>query len=423
MKYTLLFFLSLAINTIGFCQIPTAGLVVYWPLNGNYSDAGTYNIAGTNFASTASTNKQGTANTAMAFTNPTSVVAQYRTHAFNSNVNFTSAQDFTISFLMYINSPYVHPCGLYDNNLNYAGPGVFFWTSNGYPQIQFNFKNGSVGSTNGALSLATWHFINAVKESGNIKIYINGTLNNTAATGVATPVYSFPARFGSMFFNSFSPPQYNGLHGKLDEFRIYNRALTAVEISAMSISVLPVKLTNFTALLLDNETKLNWQTAQEQNSSHFEIERSVDGKNFDAIGRVNTIGNSSSLANYSYNDKLTATALSATTIYYRLKSIDLDGSFQYSKIIPIHLKKTNELLVFPNPAKDNLNVQTTSATNKKATVSIVDAIGKLVIQKDIQLLKGKNIFQIDISSLQNGQYHLKINETDVSYEKAFLKFE
>ncbi len=423
MKSTLLFALSLAINTIAFCQIPTAGLVAYWRMNGNYTDAGPFNITGTNNASTATANKNGAVNSAMEFANPTSVVAQYGTHALNSNVNFTSAQDFTISFLMYINSPYIHTCGLYDNNLNYAGPGVFFWTSNGYPQIQFNFRNGSVGSTNGALSLATWHLITAVKESGNNKIYINGTLNNTAATGVATPVYSFPARFGSMFFNSFSPPQYNGLHGKLDEFRIYNRALTPVEISAMSISILPVKLTNFTALLLDNETKLNWQTTQEQNSSHFEIERSADGKNFDAIGKVNALGNSSSLANYSYNDKLAATALAATTIYYRLKSIDIDGSFEYSKIIPINLKKTNELLVFPNPAKDNVNVQATSTANTKATVSIVDATGKLVSQKNIQLLKGKNIFQIDISTLQNGQYHLRINETSVSYEKAFLKIE
>jgi Concanavalin A-like lectin/glucanases superfamily/Secretion system C-terminal sorting domain len=424
MKSTLLLALSLTVCTFTFCQIPTAGLVAYWPMDGNYTDAGPNSINGTNNGSAATNNKNGGPNAAMDFANPLALVAQFATHPINSNVNFTSVQDFTISFLMYINSPYIHTCGLYDNNLNYGGPGVFFWTSNGFPQIQFNFRNRTVGSTNGALSLATWHFITAVRESGNIKIYINGTLNNTAATGVATPVYSFPARFGSMFFNGFTPPQYNGLHGKLDELRIYNRALTPAEISSMASIALPVKLMSFTATLNNNQTHLNWQTAQEQNSSHFEIERSTDGIHFFEIGKVNASGNTSISKDYAYNDKLSITVLLEPKIYYRLKSVDIDGKFTYSSIVVVLLKKINDqLIIFPTPTREVLNIQTANIPNGKATLLITDVAGKLILKKEITLFNGNNSFPLNVSILKSGLYNLQLNTNGNSYTKTFMKVE
>ena len=132
---------------------PTVGLVAYWSMNGNFNDAGTNAINGTNVGATATTNNVGTANAAMNFSNPVSTVVQYGSHPVNANLNFGTAQDFSICFSVFANSPFVHNGGFYDNNLNYSGPGVWFWNSGGFPQVQFNFKNGSVGTTNGAFPL------------------------------------------------------------------------------------------------------------------------------------------------------------------------------------------------------------------------------------------------------------------------------
>jgi hypothetical protein len=424
MKSSLLFALCLFANTIAFCQIPTSGLKAYWPLNGNYNDAGSSAIVGTNNASTATTNKAGVANAAMAFANPTATVVQYGSHAINSNVNFSSLQNFSITFSVFINSPVLHTCGLYDNNLNYGGPGAWFWNTNGFPQIEFIFRNNFIGSTNGAFAIGVWQHLCLVRDNGTLKIYINGVLNNSGPEGGTAPSYAYVGKFGTMFCTCITPNNYNGLNGKLDDQRVYNRALTAAEIAAMSSSALPVKLSNFAATLLDNQVQLNWQTAQEQNSSHFEIERSANGRNFDVIGRVNALGNSNTIANYTLNDKLNTAIIASPNVYYRLKSVDIDGTFSYSKIISIYLKKTNEsLLVYPNPAKEDLNVQALCLKNAKATMQMIDANGKIIWQKEINMLNGKNNFQIDVSKLIAGMYYLKIKGEDITLEKTFLKVE
>ena len=128
---------------------PTAGLMAYWRMDGNYVDAGPNFINGTNFSSTATTNYASVASKAMAYANPVSAVAQYATHPINANLSFGTNQDFSIDFSV-LTSSQPHPGGIYDNNLNYGGPGVFMWNANGFQQLNFNFKNGNIGTTNGA---------------------------------------------------------------------------------------------------------------------------------------------------------------------------------------------------------------------------------------------------------------------------------
>ena len=129
-------FICMFINT-AHAQIPTSGLVAYWPLNGNFNDAGPNSINGTNVGATATADKLNAANNAIDFNNPTSTVNQYGTHPVNSNLNFSLAQNFSISFLFYLKSPFVHTVGFYDNNLNYAGYGAFLWLSGGNYQLVF----------------------------------------------------------------------------------------------------------------------------------------------------------------------------------------------------------------------------------------------------------------------------------------------
>ena len=376
-------------------------------------------INGTNSGSTSTANKFGATNTAMLFLNPSltsTTVVQWATHPVNSNVNFSGTQDFTYSFLVFCNSPFVHTAGFYDNNLNYGGTGIWFWNASGFPQIQFNYKNASVGTTNGAFPVGIWHAVACVRAAGILKVYIDGLLNATTPEGTNVPAYTYPARFGTMFFASY--PHYNGFNGKLDEFRIYNRALSDAEIAGLAITTLPLKLGDFTAVKEQSGIKLNWETLSEQNTSYFEIERSNDGTNFTAIGRLNARGNSTDKQYYSYIDNQPATG----TNFYRLKLADIDGAFTYSRIIAV--KNDNNLItlqLFPNPVTDILQVQIPATKKETVTILITDAAGKTVYSKKQQLSEGNNAASIPVQHLPEGTYLLIINGKAGRQTKLFIK--
>ncbi len=404
-----LLLMALVLASCFFCfsvfgQIPSSGLVAYWPLDGNYNDAGPNGIHGSNYGSTATANKFGTAGSAMDFLNPTGAVDQYATHPINATVNFSSAQNFTISFLFYLNSPWVHNGGFYDNNINYSGPGIFIWRSGGPTdyKIQFNFRNGSLAST--PRPLATWQHITCVRNSGTLSIYINGVFNASGPEGAQTPSYSYPARFGTL---SVEASQYNGLNGNMDEFRIYNRALSAEEIAGLALTTLPLSLTGLRAVINNNTVQLNWETYDEQNTAYFDIERSENGIQFTGLGRVHAAGNSQDRQVYSFTD---AAPLSGTN-FYRLKMVDSDHESSYSTVLAVRNKGAlgNAVHLFPNPAKNMLHIKIPAAQAETIRISIVNATGQIILQQHKELMQGNNAITIPVQGFHKGSYTLLIS--------------
>ncbi len=163
---------------------------------------------------------------------------------------------------------------------------------------------------------------------------------------------------------------------------------------------LPVELASFTGFQENGQVYLEWTTASEQNNDFFEIQRSADGKSFSAIGKV--AGQVQSWANKDY-DFIDSKPL-ATTNYYRLKQIDLDGSASYSNIVSFAFAPA-KIEVFPNPATDILMVQSNLLADPNAEILIFDALGQLV---QTSLADGKNGSSVDVSQLQAGFYTLQI---------------
>ncbi len=416
MKRVLLSFIAVLCVLFANAQATTVGLVGYWPMDGNFNDAGPYTINGTNFGATATTNIAALPGKAMLFLNPSltsTTVVQWGTIPINSNLSFTGTQDFTIAFYTFVNTPLLHTGGFYDNNLNYGGPGIWFW-NNTTNRVQFNYKNASINSL-GTFPMGQWVHITALRAAGTLKLYINGVLNNTGPEGTQTPAYAYPARLGTMFYQTY--PHYNGLNGKMDELRIYNRALTPIEI----IKVLPVQLTSFTAVNNNNQIKLQWQTQFEQNSKHYTIQRSTDGVSFTDIDQLSAAGNSATPLTYNYTDVLPARLQTSATIFYRLQSFDMDGRFFNSQVVAIHLdKKGVQLLVFPNPAKEVLQVQTNGLTGQ-ATLIITDVAGRQLYTRDILLQQGSNSMPVNIAQFSNGIHYIRISNGKDNFIKQFIK--
>ena len=191
----------------------------------------------------------------------------------------------------------------------------------------------------------------------------------------------------------------------------FNRLTLASNIN----NALPLKLISFSVQYINNSTRLQWQTSSEQNTSHFSIERSSDGINFSSIGNVNAAGNSSILKNYEFNDPQSNKGLN----YYRLKMVDVDGKYIYSKVLVIKIDGKSILQIFPNPAKNILYIQA-SGENEKATVQIIDVTGRKVKEEKFTL-NGTTSFSIDISGLPQGIYNLLLHRQLTTDQQKFVK--
>ena len=297
---------------------------------------------------------------------------------------------------------------------------MWFWNGSGFPQIQFNYKGASVGTTNGAFPVGIWKRIACVRANGTLKIYINGVIINSDAEGPTVPTYPIPARFGTMSFSGYSPPEYNGFNGKLDDVRIYNRALTLAEI--VILAVLPVKLTSFTAVKNNSDILLNWQTASEQNCDHFNVQRSTDGSNFITLAEVKAVGNTSVSTNYHFTDLTAKNLAGVQTVFYRLESVDIDAKADYSSIISVKLDADKDgLLVLQNPAVNDLRIQLTSSTKENAQIIITDAVGRQLVARQMQLNIGTVSTAIPIGTLARGIYYVTIISTRGRETKLFLR--
>lgn len=172
-----------------------------------------------------------------------------------------------------------------------------------------------------------------------------------------------------------------------------------------AISPLPVELLSFDAKPVDNKAVvIEWTTVSERNLDKFIVERSMDGVSWEFVLQTAALGDSRSLAEYQGVDAAPYTGQS----YYRLKQIDLDGTYSYSSIKAVYIEDATRMLtlIYPNPAQGVLNVHFSDELTPKSLV-VYDVQGKLVISRDIRS-ETANTVPLDISRLAQGSYLIQI---------------
>jgi hypothetical protein len=177
-------------------------------------------------------------------------------------------------------------------------------------------------------------------------------------------------------------------------------------------SILPLNLLSFGASLSDNKVTVNWTTANEVNVAGYEIERSVNGKDFMPISLVQA-ENAGATKQYSYIDPRAVAGMS----YYRLKMKDNDGSYKYSQIATIKNSMVGVSL-YPNPVRSAVTIQHESA-DKGATVSIVGMNGKQLITMNVQ--PGAVQTTIEAGKLAPGAYMVIYTNNGMKQTKQFIK--
>ncbi len=178
------------------------------------------------------------------------------------------------------------------------------------------------------------------------------------------------------------------------------------------LSVLPVTIVNFTAQKNNNTIALNWKVANEINVKQYEVERSIDGINFNLIGALA----GSNITNYSFIDK---NLPNGAIVYYRLKMIDQDGKFKNSNIVSVKLKtNVSNAIVYPNPTMGSLNIKLYDILTSNSTLQITDVTGRLVKQQTINASM-VNI-NVDVKGLPTGRYFIKISTYNQVINLSFV---
>ncbi len=170
---------------------------------------------------------------------------------------------------------------------------------------------------------------------------------------------------------------------------------------------LPVTLISFEGKQRSGSSVgLTWRTATEKDNDYFQVERSQDGRAFAAIGQVKGNGTTNVVQAYSYTD---GTAL-AGTVYYRLKQVDYDGKFEYSKVIAVKASGAASLhtsiVAKPNPTSGKL-VLIASHHKGAGNVALLHSSGKVMLAKEVQIEPGQPI-EIDLSGWSPGVYYLQL---------------
>lgn len=179
-----------------------------------------------------------------------------------------------------------------------------------------------------------------------------------------------------------------------------------------SSTTLPVEWLDINAKALDeNLVQLNWRTASETNNSHFEVERMENKNQWNSVGNKRGNGTTSMVSNYQYNDNVSGISKEINPIiYYRLKQIDFDGHFDYSKTVSVDFSKVelDKMTIYPNPFNDKLTIGSRTLAGK-VKVEITNYIGSKVFE-ETHYLDGQQHLEINLKNIGSaGIYFLNVN--------------
>jgi hypothetical protein len=183
-------------------------------------------------------------------------------------------------------------------------------------------------------------------------------------------------------------------------------------------NILPVEVVNFDVIETSKFNHITWTTKSELNSKWFIVERSTDGFNYSEIGKLDAAGNSSQEKNYSHKDY----DILFPKLYYRLKAIDYDGSFEYSD--PVMIMRTDvEMSVYPNPTTGIISINFYNQFEGDCTIKYTDAIGRIILE-EIKISAGNSTYTSEaLANLPGGIYFMEVinsSGTTIHQEKIIL---
>lgn len=200
-------------------------------------------------------------------------------------------------------------------------------------------------------------------------------------------------------------------------FTIGTGSFSSFNVHTSTNNPLPITLLYFEGQAVEHAVELHWATSSETDHDGFEVERSINGKDFQTIGRVKSAGNSITKQDYYFSDAFPPSGM----VYYRLKSVDIDGAIDYSKIINFTIQGIEEsIIAYPNPTNDVLYLKfMDDLAGETPTLSLLDMNGK---RHKVQIAQiTHDHFSVQLRHFSSGSYFLEIRYGANSIVKHIIK--
>jgi Secretion system C-terminal sorting domain len=298
----------------------------------------------------------------------------------------------------------------------------------GSHNLRFNYNSNALSNptlvaiapANSGLNTTTYNPINLTYASASSQRF-NGLLStlNTGVTIAASPAWT---NLGRVTFTITDPAQTSGIS--------FNTALSIVRLDDGATEifsgsgcpnldvVLPIEIISFDATKGKTSTLLTWKTTNALQMSHFDVERSKNGKTFEPIGQAVKAINTTDQMTYKLTDEHPIEGIN----YYRLKSVETTGKVMYSQVISVLFGGNFISKAYPNPFRDMLTLDvTTDKTGSDMTFELMDALGKVVAIQQRKAEGGTMTITFDTSNLVAGSYILRIKDAGKVWQEKFIK--
>lgn len=393
---------------------PPAGHIAHYLLNNNLTDIGGNSYNGTLTSASGTTDRFGNANNATAFVQGTSTgqlplaLQTAIQNSFSLSFWFRTSMNANSSSQWYGGNALVDAemCGGTSDWGTALIDGGKVCLGIGNPDITIkstlNYNDGN------------WHFVTANRDhtAGSITLYVDGVQVATT-TGTSTAARVAPTFIGLGRNPCAAAALYTG---SLDEIIIYDRALTGTEAANLynfSVSTtLPLNWVSFSGKATENKVLLNWEVANMVNNDYFEIEYALNGQSFT---KAATVSSSAVLSNYSY----TLNNLPNGNYQFRIKQVDIDKKYAYSKIIALAVNSSHSSMsIFRNPVHNELVIMNPVMETIQQLI-ISDATGRRVLVKNINA--GTNVIKTPVGNLKNGAYYITLITPKNTVTLPFIK--
>jgi hypothetical protein len=237
--------------------------------------------------------------------------------------------------------------------------------------------------------------------------------------------------------SAYTAPDYDGTHLSQNTVATTSNGVTYAQLTGITsfsggsgaviltpIQGLPVELISFTANCNESgdQVTVNWVTASEHNSSHFVIERSIDGGTWENMHVVPAAGNSTALNEYTFVD---TDARGYENLYYRLVQFDNDGVYEVYGPVSVQCEQKNvSHRVFPNPNNGAFTLELIDADQKSGTysVQVQDGQGKILYLNRYNVENGFGQYMVNMPVIAPGIYYLIISDQNDTYQTIKLFF-
>lgn len=184
--------------------------------------------------------------------------------------------------------------------------------------------------------------------------------------------------------------------------------LDGVVMSEAAPASFPIEWLDFSVEASGEDVEIVWATASELNASHFEVQRSIDGITYERLEDITAAGTSQDVNEYGFTDRF-VTSLSTSTLYYRLRQIDLDGSYDYSNVIEFDLDGVSQFNIktYPNPVVDKITIELEWSAQAQEML-VANMQGKVLYKRILTQELGSASYRLDMENWPAGIYHVSL---------------